>query len=334
MALTTVEEPQVSPERRLREMQNAVTAAKQINYDLRKQLGDADRQNSQLKSDLEVLQLKLDAEKNDNAKLAESNKALEQEVKRVRQEMARSSALKNLNDSSKVGALEVQLEGRKVAYAQLAAEMEKMEEEAQKEREQLTTQLMMLQDENMGLKESNKSSAAHQRVLEENLKSLQTRFASFLDRALMAKEDKLSTEIRAYERSVQMEKERKKIRRESVNLHAQVCLSVCAALLSTWSADDIHLSRPRPPLLPPPVRAGGDDAGADHVERCRRGAPAAGRVGRVRPKRGADERKQRPQRTCDRPRNRHEKEGGDGGRRHVGSHHGRGSDRAGHCARV
>ena len=206
----------------LRDLGHQVAAAKQINYDLRKQLGDADRKNSALKSDVDVLQLKLDTEKNKNMKLEEQNQSLDAEIKRVRQEMARQSALKNLNDSSKVGALEVQLEGRKVAYAQLAAEMEKVEEESQKEREQLTTQLMMLQDENVSLKENNKASAANQRTLEENLRVLQARFSVFLDRSLMAKEDKLSTEIRAWQKNEHFQMERKKIRRESVNLQSQL----------------------------------------------------------------------------------------------------------------
>ena len=100
--------------------------------------------------------------------------------------------------------------------------MEKVEEESQKEREQLTTQLMMLQDENVSLKENNKTSAANQRTLEENLRTLQARFSVFLDRSLMAKEDKLSTEIRAWHKNEQLEKERKKIRRESVNLQSQL----------------------------------------------------------------------------------------------------------------
>ena len=206
----------------IRDLGHQIAAAKQINYDLRKQLGDADRKNSALKSDVEVLQMKVTAEKNDNIKLQEHNKNLEAEIKRVRQETARQVALKNLNDDTKVGALEVQLEGRKVAYAQLAAEMEKLEEESQKDREQLTTQLMMLQDENVSLKENNKASAANQRTLEENLRTLQSRFSVFLDRSLMAKEDKLSTEIRAWHKNEQLEKERKKIRRESVNLQSQL----------------------------------------------------------------------------------------------------------------
>ena len=178
----TVDDMSVEYLERLRDMQNQLAAAKQINYDLRKQLGDADRQNSQQKSDLEVLQLKFDAEKNDNATLQEANNSLEQEIKRVREQMAQRSALKNLNDSSKVGALEVQLEGRKVAYAQLAAELEKIQEETQNERDQLTSQLMMLQNENLSMKETTKASAIHQRTLEENLKSLQARFSVFLDR--------------------------------------------------------------------------------------------------------------------------------------------------------
>ena len=209
---------------RLAEVENQCSAAREMNYNLRRTMGDMERQNAQLRSDMQSL-----------------NDMYQQDVSRLKHEAAAATAaatggrqhagtvsdydLRSSNDSLvslDAANLKKKLESMKTSNTILKAEKEALIEAHKREKDKLVKQTAGLEEEAQQLRAAAEASAAKADAADRHLVAAEARWTQALDRATMCTEDRRASELRLQVAHLHGARENGALRRDVAALTAEV----------------------------------------------------------------------------------------------------------------
>ena len=210
---------------RLAEVENQCSAAKEMNYNLRRTMGDMERQNAQLRSDMQSL-----------------NDMYQQDVRRLQHDVAAAATataggagrpggatgaadMRSSNDSLvslDATNLKKKLESMKTSHTILKAEKEALIEAHKREKDKLSKQAVALEEEAQQLRTAADISAAKADAVASRHALSDARWAQALDRAEMGAEDRWASELRLQVVHMHGARENSALRHDVAALTAEV----------------------------------------------------------------------------------------------------------------
>jgi chromosome segregation ATPase len=213
------------------DLQSQVAAAKEMNYSLRRTMGELERQNAQLRHDMQSLNDIYHSEHAQFLSMQQTKQTADNEVLRLKHELAHSKneASKSLDLRSSheslaadAATLKRQIESLKAVNATLAAEKEAHMELHKQDREKLVLQLANSEEEAQRLRTAAEDCVYNEEAMRIKMKMQETQYAQGADRATMAWEDRAAGERRVAAALAAAAADAAALRREVVLLRAEV----------------------------------------------------------------------------------------------------------------
>ena len=224
---------------RVPELENQISAAKEMNYGLRRTMGDLERQNAQLRNDMQSLNDIYHSEHNQFVNVQQVRGNLEQEVKRLKKELAthrsdtgKASELRSSHDSliSESGNLKKTLESLKTSNTILNAEKEALNEVHKRDKEKWMKQTSSMEEEAIRLRGVVEEGAALVEDMKLRMQYVESKSNQLSDRLTMAWEDRAASEQRLCTTAMHATRENSMLRRDLTMLRTEIQHLQCASV--------------------------------------------------------------------------------------------------------
>ena len=224
---------------RVPELENQVAAAKEMNYGLRRTMGDLERQNAQLRNDMQSLNDIYHSEHNQFVNVQHVRGNLEQQVIQLKKELVskrsetgKTSELRSSHDSliSESGNLKKTVESLKTSNTILNAEKEALSEVHKRDKEKWTKQSSRMEEEATRLRGVVEEGAALVEDMKVRMQYVESKSTQQLDRMSMAWEDRAASEQRICTTAMHATRENALLRRDLTILRTEVQHLQCASV--------------------------------------------------------------------------------------------------------